>query len=60
MHWLFDLIIDLLLWLLPGNPHREDRSIVGESRKDRETRWIAWAVIALIAVAAVAYTLWKK
>jgi len=60
MHWLFDLIVDLLLWLLPWSPRREDRSTVGESRMDREARLIALGIIALIAVGVVAYTLWKK
>jgi hypothetical protein len=57
MHWLFDLLIDLLI---PWGSHREDRSIVGKSRTDRQTAWIARGLFILLIIAGVAYMLWKQ
>ena len=57
MHWLFDLLIDLLI---PWGSHREDRSIVGKSRTDRQTAWIARGLLILLIIAGVAYMLWKQ
>ena len=57
MHWLFDLLIDLLI---PWGAHREDRSIVGKSRTDRQTAWIARGLFILLIIAGVAYMLWKQ
>jgi hypothetical protein len=57
MHWLFDLLIDLLI---PWGTHRDDRSIVGKSPIDRQTAWIARALLILLIIAGVAYMLWKQ
>jgi hypothetical protein len=57
MHWLFDLLIDLLI---PWGTHRDDRSIVGKSPIDRQTAWIARGLLILLIIAGVAYMLWKQ
>jgi hypothetical protein len=57
MHWLFDLLIDLLI---PWGSHRDDRSIVGKSPIDRQAVWIARGLFILLIIAGVAYTLWKQ
>jgi len=56
MHWLFDLLIDLLI---PWGSHRDDRSIVGKSPIDRQTAWIARGLLILLIIAVVAYALWN-
>ena len=57
MHWLFDLLIDLLI---PWGTHRDDRSIVGKSPIDRQAAWIARGLLILLIIAGVAYMLWKQ
>jgi hypothetical protein len=57
MHWLFDLLIDLLI---PWGSHRDDRSIVGKSPIDRQTAWIARGLLILLIIAVVAYALWNQ
>jgi hypothetical protein len=57
MHWLFDLLIDLLI---PWGSHRDDRSIVGKSPIDRQAVWIARGLFILLIIAGVAYTLWNQ
>ena len=57
MHWLFDLLIDLLI---PWGSHREDRSIVGKSPTDRQTAWIARGLLVLLLIAVVAYAIWNR
>lgn len=57
MHWLFDLLIDLLI---PWGSHRDDRSIVGKSPIDRQTAWIGRGLLILLIIAVVAYALWNR
>lgn len=57
MHWLFDLLIDLLI---PGHIPRDDRSIVGKSRIDHQAAWIARGLFILLIIAGVAYVLWNR
>lgn len=57
MHWLFDLLIDLLF---PWGTHRDDRSIVGKSPIDRQAAWIARGLLILLIIAVVAYALWNR
>jgi len=57
MHWLFDLLIDLLI---PWGSHRDDRSIVGKSPIDRQTAWIARGLLILLIITVVAYALWNR
>jgi hypothetical protein len=57
MHWLFDLLIDLLN---PWSSHRNDRSIVGKSPIDRQAVWVVRGLFILLIIAGVAYTLWKQ
>jgi hypothetical protein len=57
MHWLFDLLIDLLI---PWGSYRDDRSIVGKSPIDRQTAWIARGLLILLLIAGVAYALWNR
>jgi hypothetical protein len=57
MHWLFDLLIDLLI---PWGSNRNDRSIVGKSPIDRQTAWIARGLLILLIIAVVAYALWNR
>lgn len=57
MHWLLDLLIDLII---PWGSHRDDRSIVGKSPIDRQASWIARGLFILLIIAAVAYMLWKQ
>ena len=56
MHWLFDLLIDVLI---PWGSNHEDRSIVGKSPIDRQAAWIARGLLILLIIAGVAYMLWK-
>lgn len=57
MHWLFDLLIDLLI---PGHLPRDDRSLVGKSRIDRQAAWIARGLFILLIIAGFAYALWNR
>jgi hypothetical protein len=57
MHWLFDLLIDLLI---PGHIPRDDRSLVGKSRIDRQAAWIARGLFILLIIAGFAYALWNR
>jgi hypothetical protein len=57
MHWLFDLLIDLLI---PWGSNRNDRSIVGKSPIDRQTAWIARGLLILLIITVVAYALWNR
>ena len=52
---MFEILIDLIVsfW---SPPPREDRSIVGESRLDREARVFGW-VLLLIAV-GIGFAVW--
>lgn len=49
MHWLFDLFLDFLSWFPWENADRR-RSVVGESRIDKQTRWIEWTVLLLVGI----------
>jgi hypothetical protein len=40
MNWLRDIVWEILVSLIPWNSHHDDRSIVGKSRLDHQTRWI--------------------
>jgi hypothetical protein len=60
MHWLFDLFITALTWLIPWGSHHDDISIVGKSRMDRQARWLAWTLIVIVAVGASVYFFLKK
>ena len=55
MHWLFDLLLEFLFWLIPWGSHHEDRSIVGASRMDRQARIIAWVVISVVIVGVLTF-----
>ena len=57
MHWLFDLLIDLLI---PWGTHRDDRSIVRKSPIERQAAWIARGLFILLIIAGVAHMLWKQ
>lgn len=59
MHWLFEIFIEAITWLLPWSSNREDTSIVGESRMDRQARWIAWGLILILALGVGAYIFLK-
>ena len=60
MHWLFELFIEALTWLIPWGSHHDDVSIVGESRMDRQARWFAWTLIVIVAAGAFLYFVLKK
>lgn len=49
MHWLFDLLLNFLSWF-PWENIDKRRSVVGESRIDKQTRWITWTVLLLIGL----------
>lgn len=55
MHWLLELFLDLLHLLIPWGDRHTDRSVVGESRFDRQARIIAWVVICLIVGGVVTF-----
>jgi hypothetical protein len=57
MPWLLQLLIDALIWLVPWVDRHTDRSIVGESRFDRQARWIAWILLSLIVASLLFYFL---
>jgi hypothetical protein len=57
MPWLLQLLIDALIWLVPWGDRHTDRSIVGESRFDRQARWIAWILLFLIVASLLFYFL---
>jgi hypothetical protein len=57
MHWIFELLIDLLL---PWGSHRDDRSIIGKSPIDRQAAWIARGLFILLIIAGVAVAFWKR
>ena len=52
MHWLFDLVLGLLI---PWNSRHEDRSIVGKSPIDRQAMWIARGLIVFLVLVGLAY-----
>lgn len=55
MQWLFEIFIDLLHLLIPWVDRHTDRSVVGESRMDRQARIIAWMVICIVVGGALTY-----
>lgn len=60
MHWLFDLLIDAITFIVPRGSHHDDRSIVGKSRMDRQAMWIARGIVIFLIAAGIAYAIWKK
>jgi len=55
MHWLLELILDLIHLIFPWGHRHTDRSFVGESRMDRQARIIAWVVISVIVTGALTF-----
>lgn len=49
MHWLFDLFLDFLS-LFPWENLDRRRSSVGESRLDRQSRWIEWTLLFVVGL----------
>lgn len=58
MSFLIDLLLDLIGWCFPWFNKREDRSIVGESRLDREGRWFGWILLILLVLGLGALAIW--
>lgn len=50
MHWLLDLVLDILCLLPWWDRDGRHRSVLGESRIDRQTRWIEWALLFLVGL----------
>lgn len=50
MHWLFDLLLNFLSLFPWESVDRRHLSNVGESRLDREARWVAWTVLFLVGL----------
>jgi hypothetical protein len=50
MHWLLDLVLDILCLLPWWDRDGRHRSMLGESRIDRQTRWIEWALLFLVGL----------
>jgi hypothetical protein len=59
MHWLAELFGELLALFMPSNSSHVNRSKVGESRFDREARWIAIAFL-VISVALIGGCLYLR
>jgi len=57
MHWLADFIFELSVAFLPGRSHDHDRSAVGESRMDRQARWVGYGILVIIIGAVIFFTL---
>ena len=55
MNWLFEIVLEALIWLISWENRHTDRSIVGESRFDRQARIVAWLLIFLVAAGAILY-----
>lgn len=50
MHWLLNLVVDILCvlpWWDRGDRHR---SVMGESRLDKQTRWIEWTLFFVVGL----------
>jgi len=56
MHWLLDLLLDVILAFIPWETHGKDRSVMGESRMDKQSRWITWTVLLLISLGLILFT----
>jgi hypothetical protein len=52
MHWLADLLIELITLFVPWNSKHADRSKVGESPMDRNARQIGIALLVILALLA--------
>ena len=55
MHWLPELILDLIHLIFPWGHRHTNCSLVGESRMDRQARLIAWVVISVIVTGALTF-----
>ena len=60
MHWIFDLFLAAIDFLIPWHSRHEDSSIVGKSRMDYQDRWIARILIGLVFVVVVLSFFLKK
>lgn len=59
MSWLFDVLLELILALMPWGK-RDRRSSMGESRMDRQARIMGAAfLMILLVVAAAVWWFWK-
>lgn len=59
MGFLFDILMEVITACLPGRNH-DDRSIVGESRLDRNARmWAAVVITVVLVIGAGVYLYWK-
>jgi hypothetical protein len=50
VHWLVDLFLELLSLIAPGRSPSSDRSVVGESRMDRNARRFGILLLVILAL----------
>lgn len=55
MHWIIDLLVELITAVVPWDSRNVDRSVVGESRMDRNARRIGIALLVVIVLVSGAW-----
>ena len=58
MGFLFDLLIELVTTFVPWRTGEPATSRLGESKLDRQSRWLPWLLVAIVLLIAAGVAAW--